>query len=112
MIVRLCGAAAYIVVAGHEEQSRDDHCQRMLEMAKVRVIVPLPSTIKMLQQQYAGDSQGAGCAGLVKGAPRERVTNVRRQGQRQRRGRRLSPCTKPALARDRHRRRAFVLAPQ
>ena len=36
MIVRLCAAAAYMVVAGHEEQSSDDHCQRLLEMAKVR----------------------------------------------------------------------------
>ena len=36
IIVRLCAAAAYMVVAGHEERSRDDHCQRMLEMAKVQ----------------------------------------------------------------------------
>ena len=92
MIVRLCAAAAYMVVAGHEERSRDDHCQRMLEMAKVRGNCPLPWTIKILPQQYAGDSQGAGCAGLVRGAPRERVTNVRRPGQRQQRGRRLSVC--------------------
>ena len=61
MIVRLCAAAAYMVVAGHEERSRDDHCQRMLEMAKVRGNCPLPWTIKILPQQYAGDSQGAGC---------------------------------------------------
>ena len=33
---RLCAAAAYMVAAGHEERNRDDHCQRMLEMAKVR----------------------------------------------------------------------------
>ena len=33
---RLCAAAAYMVAAGHEERNRDDHCQRMLALAKVR----------------------------------------------------------------------------
>ena len=34
--MRARSAAAYMVAAGHEERNRDDHCQRMLALAKVR----------------------------------------------------------------------------